>query len=152
MIKKTYLITLKHALFLSIDMDKESRYELQKIDCNCNDCVFMDRDFDRFKASQEFHRKMQEDTFEADRKRLIARADEWKKKGEDEKHTYLMREVKKMRFVFDKSVCLINYGKCSKLGKDVSFIPNHCQLDTQECFEHRVDHLDEETKKQRLGL
>lgn len=27
-------------------MDKESIFELQKIDCNCNDCIFMVRDFE----------------------------------------------------------------------------------------------------------
>ena len=29
------------------------------------------------------------------------------------------------------------YGNCSKLNKPVSFIPNTCQIDTQDCFEHR---------------
>lgn len=33
----------------------------------------------------------------------------------------------------------INYGFCEKFKKDVSFIPNHCQIDTQECFFHRRD-------------
>lgn len=28
-------------------MTKESIYELQKIDCNCNDCKFMQRDMSR---------------------------------------------------------------------------------------------------------
>ena len=28
-------------------MDKESIFELQKIDCNCNDCGFMKRDLSR---------------------------------------------------------------------------------------------------------
>lgn len=31
----------------------------------------------------------------------------------------------------------LQFGKCEKLNKDISFIPNTCQLDTQECFEHR---------------
>jgi hypothetical protein len=31
----------------------------------------------------------------------------------------------------------INYGDCTKLNKPVSFIPNNCQLETQDCFEHR---------------
>jgi hypothetical protein len=31
----------------------------------------------------------------------------------------------------------IHYGKCSKLKKDVSFIPNTCQLETQQCFKNR---------------
>ncbi len=30
-------------------MDKESLIELQKIDCNCNDCKFMVRDFETYK-------------------------------------------------------------------------------------------------------
>lgn len=33
-------------------MDKESAYELQLIDCNCNDCKYMTRDF----ANQIFHK------------------------------------------------------------------------------------------------
>lgn len=33
--------------------------------------------------------------------------------------------------------CPINYGHCTKFDKSVSFIPAVCQLDTQECFEHR---------------
>lgn len=31
----------------------------------------------------------------------------------------------------------INYGNCQKLAKEVSFIPNTIQLETQNCFEHR---------------
>ncbi len=69
--------------------------ELQKIDCNCNDCKFMKRDF------EEFHK--------------------W-----DE--LYKGREKCSYR---------IHYGDCKKFDKKVSFIPNICQLETQECFIHR---------------
>lgn len=31
-------------------MTKQSLIELQKIDCNCNDCIFMKRDFERYKS------------------------------------------------------------------------------------------------------
>lgn len=31
----------------------------------------------------------------------------------------------------------INYGQCVKFNKEVSFIPATCQLETQNCFEHR---------------
>ncbi len=31
----------------------------------------------------------------------------------------------------------IAYGNCDKLNKPVSFIPNTCQLETQECFKNR---------------
>jgi hypothetical protein len=29
------------------------------------------------------------------------------------------------------------YGNCTKLNKPVSFIPETCQIDTQQCFENR---------------
>jgi len=39
--------------------------------------------------------------------------------------------------MFSKGEALINYGDCTKFNKAVSFIPNTCQLETQDCFEHR---------------
>lgn len=78
-------------------LDKESIIERQKIDCNCNDCKFMVRDFET---------------------------------REKYKHLYKGNENSSFR---------INYGNCSKLKKPVSFIPNVCQIETQECFEHRRD-------------
>ncbi len=44
-------------------MDKESRILLQKIDCNCNDCKFMVRDF----AKLDVHKKSYEGTGLMDR-------------------------------------------------------------------------------------
>ena len=90
--------------------------ELQQIDCNCNDCKFMIRDTNKRKESIDFQYKMQLDYFN-----II------KAKTEDDK----------MKFQFDSSKAAIHYGNCSKLNKVVSFIPNICQLETQECFEHR---------------
>ncbi len=31
----------------------------------------------------------------------------------------------------------LNFGMCTKFNKSVTFIPNTCQLETQQCFEHR---------------
>ena len=36
-------------------MDRESRIELQKIDCNCNDCIFMVRDIAKRKSFDRLH-------------------------------------------------------------------------------------------------
>ena len=44
-------------------MDKESRYLLQLVDCNCNDCKFMKRDF----AKLEKHKQSYEGTGLMDR-------------------------------------------------------------------------------------
>ena len=80
-------------------MDKDSLYELQKIDCNCNDCKFMVRDFEKYKSFNWLHTN---------------------EKGQ------VMNTSHR-----------VNYGNCSKLNKPVSFIPNNCQIETQNCFEHR---------------
>jgi len=37
-------------------MDRESVYELQKIDCNCNDCKFMVRDFKKLELHKESYK------------------------------------------------------------------------------------------------
>ena len=75
-------------------MDKQSTQLLQLIDCNCNDCNHMVRDFEKL----ESHKKSYEGTGLMDN---------------------------------------LAYGNCSKLNKPVIFIPNVCQIETQNCFEHR---------------
>jgi hypothetical protein len=127
---------------------KESIYLLQNIDCNCNDCGYMKRDMDRFKQSLDLHHKWQLDYFNVCKNNLIDKAKSWLKKADKglitqeegkKKHDYIMDEVNKMKFVFDKSSCLTNFGTCTKFDKPVSFIPNILQLDTQDCFKHRKD-------------
>lgn len=121
-------------------MDKESIFELQKIDTNCNDCIFMQRDSEKFKQSQEFQHKMQLNYFNTCKQKMIDKANEWRyKRGDLEKWNDLSIEVDKLKFQFDKSAAMVNFGRCTKLDKDVSFVPNICQLDTQECFKHRKD-------------
>ena len=78
-------------------MDKESIFELQKIDCNCNDCIYMFRDQSRMDSFNYLH------------------------VGQE------------------KASHRVNYGDCLLFKKQVSFIPNTCQLETQECFKHRRD-------------
>lgn len=76
-------------------MQKDSIFELQKIDCNCNDCVFMVRDQEKMKSYNHLH------------------------VGQE------------------KASHRVNYGICTELNKPVTFIPNTCQLETQNCFKHR---------------
>lgn len=75
-------------------MDKESRHLLQLIDCNCNDCGFMKRDF----VKLEQHKESYNGTGLMDR---------------------------------------MAFGDCAKFNKPVSFTPETCQLETQNCFDHR---------------
>jgi hypothetical protein len=81
-------------------MDKESKYLLQKIDCDCNDCGYLERDLTKIPKGTSFP---------------------------------------------------ILEGFCNFLNKRVKFIPNICQLETQECFKHRLDSLTEEERNKKLG-
>jgi len=110
---------------------------LQKIDCNCNDCAFMERDLERFKQSLEQHHKWQMDYFNKIKANLIKKAEEWVRRGFPDKASKLREEAGKMKFQFDKKEIAVHYGGCKKFFKPVSFIPNICQLDTQDCFIHR---------------
>lgn len=76
-------------------MDKGSIIELQKIDCNCNDCIFMYRNQVKKDSYNHLH------------------------KGSE------------------KASHRCNYGTCTQFNKEVVFIPNTCQLETQHCFKHR---------------
>lgn len=79
-------------------MNKESIVELQKIDCNCNDCKHLIRDIEKYKSFD---------------------------------HMYI--EDGKVTNPSHRPL----YGKCGKLNKPIVFIANTCQLETQDCFEHR---------------
>ena len=118
-------------------MDKESIIALQNIDCNCNDCKFMVRDNTKFKESLDTHYRWEMNYFNTIRNNLYRKALKWRDWGELEKYESVSQEGDKMKFQFNKKEVTINYGDCIKFNKEVTFIPNICQLDTQECFKHR---------------
>jgi predicted house-cleaning noncanonical NTP pyrophosphatase (MazG superfamily) len=97
----------------------------------------MVRNIEKFNQSLKTHERWQLDYFNMLKRKLVERAEEWKRRGDQEKYERLMDEISRMKFQFDKSDCTINYGHCKKFNKEISFIPNICQLDTQECFKHR---------------
>lgn len=107
-------------------MDKHSAYLLQKIDCNCNDCAHMERDFETYKYWLDQHNI-----------ELKKRYDPSKNGGR--------------AFQADSKINQ-GFGFCKKLNKKVDFIPSICQIHTQQCFLHRLDTLDEETRNKRLGI
>jgi len=96
----------------------------------------MTRDTFAHDRSQVVHHLWQIDNFIVHRNNLLKKAREWKAKGDIKKHNLIMDEVGKMKFQY-QNTSYINYGYCEKLKKGVSFIPNVCQLETQNCFEHR---------------
>lgn len=118
-------------------MTKESIIELQKLDCNCNDCKFMQRDIEKYNHSLKLHEQWSLDYFNSIKNNLINKAKDWREKGQFEKAELLEKEANNMIFQFNKKEIAIQYGICMKLQKEVSFIPNCLQLDTQHCFEHR---------------
>ena len=98
----------------------------------------MVRNMDKHKESETLHHKWQFDYFNIIKNKLISKGEQWIKDGDEKKGNLLFKEAKEMKFVY-QNTSYINYGHCSKLNKDVSFIPNTCQLETQACFIHRKD-------------
>lgn len=99
------------------------------------------RDMDKFKQSLSRHHKWQLDYFNTIKQNLVEKVNWWNNpnnyKYSPKKATALTKEILKLKFQFNKKEATINYGFCIKLTKDVSFLPNVCQLDTQECFKNR---------------
>lgn len=128
-------------------MDKESAFLLQQIDSNCNECKFMIRNLEKHKRSLELHHKWQKDEFDMIKNKILKKAAMWRGKGENDKASVLEKEAGKMKFLFNKLEASINYGHCTRFNKDVSFIPNHYQIETQKCFIHRRNEQFEELLK-----
>jgi len=99
----------------------------------------MIRDMEKFKQSLKKQHKWALDYFNTIKNKLLKKSADWLKKGYPNKAEVLLQEANKMKFQFDKREININYGRCTKFNKDVSFIPNTCQLETQNCFRHRLD-------------
>lgn len=93
----------------------------------------MERDMLTYQKWEDWHRKNALETFEKEKTKAINDALVIKDtKGRETS----LKIAQKMRFQFDKSG-LLNYGNCTKFDKLVLFIPNVCQLETQNCFVHR---------------
>ena len=110
-------------------MNKESIIELQKTDCNCNDCKHLLRNNYKKKLQDMFHETIQKVEFDRNRNSDLFIAYTLR-------DSTLLSKTVKQRFIPQKPN--MSYGYCKKLYfKEVSFIPNTCQLETQNCFEHR---------------
>lgn len=108
-------------------------YELELLDCNCNECIHMERDFVKYKKWEEYWRNYDLVLFEKQKQEAIRIANlDPTEKGRQT----LLSKANKMQFEFDKSH-LTNYGRCKKFCKDISFRQGNFQLETQQCFSHR---------------
>lgn len=119
-------------------MIKESILELQKIDCNCNDCAFMVRDLDKYQCVLDHDKKYQLIFFRSKKARAIVRARNHK---DPIKRSLALADAIALKHTYFPQRIPIGYGACTKFGKQVDFMPNVLQLDTQKCFKHRKDSL-----------
>ena len=120
-------------------IDKESAYLRQCIDCNCNDCIFLERSKERALASKEFHKHLDQLAFDKVWDNLTQKANEARVQDNNlEKFDAILTERDKMKFQ-PQYTCGLLFGHCKKKNMDISFMPNICQLETQDCFLHRKD-------------
>lgn len=112
-------------------MTKESIIEQQKLDCNCNDCIFLQRNLYKQQLQNQFHEGLQRIEFDRDRNTQLFIAFTLRDKT-------LQQKTLKQRFMPKKPN--MSYGYCRKFDfKEISFIPNTLQLENQSCFKHRKE-------------
>lgn len=116
----------------------EGVLERQRIDCNCNDCIFMVRDSEKLGRSKAFHHQLDLDAFNRTQANLLKLANNARRENELERYEAIHVTRSKMKFA-PAYVSGLSYGDCSKLNKPISFIANTCQPETQHCFLHRKD-------------
>lgn len=117
-------------------MTKESIYELQLIDCNCNDCGYLVRDIDAYKKAVELDDANQLWCFRRMKARRIRNA-RIKIKKDPIKGELALKEAVALKYTYKPQKVHTNYGNCQKFNKPVTFIPNTLSLETQDCFIHR---------------
>lgn len=131
-------------------MTKESTYELQKIDCNCNDCKHLLRLPNVLNQVVETDKESQQWFFDTSKTRKINKAKNniknlekhrrfiWgdvDKKIEGQRQA--LKDAERLKHGYQGQRNQSQYGQCKKFDKVVTFIPNTCQLETQGCFVHR---------------
>lgn len=104
---------------------------------NCNDCAYLKRSLVNRQKHVDFHYKMQKDHFNIKRLKLLEKAERWFEKSEKEKAKVVLKEVRKMKFVFSEDSCSLSFGKCSIKQKEISFIPGVVMEENFNCFKHR---------------
>jgi hypothetical protein len=128
-------------------MDARSRYQLQCIDANCNDCKHFVRSVQKLQASKQLHRNMDAMSIRGIRRYFWEEAQkelESSAKAKDpaikaaklRKYYGLLKERSRVTVDTSYKTGLV-FGDCTKFNRHIETVPNACQLDTQHCFEHR---------------
>ncbi len=102
----------------------------------------MERDLATYERWRVFHFDMQQQMFGARKAKSINDAIALVESKPTEPaiikaYALILQKAWEMEFMFQQNK--INYGNCSKLSKQVTFIPETCQIETQNCFVHRKD-------------
>lgn len=119
----------------------------QKLNCNCNDCLFMQRDLKETNLWRGWHEHFDYMEYLKARHQLAYQLSMMDIAAKEEgrplpRKTVIHLEKKYRKFPFQfNSKGLINYAVCTsekgKHNQKVTFLSNHFQLDTQHCFVHR---------------
>lgn len=129
-----------HKCIVKHILHKDYNYELQKIDCNCNDCLFLERDFDKYKAVVEQDKVDQLWLFGVNKDIAIRKAKK-KMERDKEKGQIALAAALAKTHSYQGTTNPDAYGRCKKFDKPISFHPGTCQLHTQQCFAHRKDQI-----------
>lgn len=126
-------------------MTKESTYSRQCLDCNCNDCTFFIRDFQKLNYIKQKSYEYEINSLEVKRQKLLESALFHNKRGNSNAASKLFKErfkisdqIKKLQINQCHNDSKL-YGLCVLKQEEITTIPNILLLDTQDCFIHRND-------------
>ena len=114
-------------------MGTEMSIELDLIDTNCNNCIHLQRDMEKFKKWEEWNRSVQLKDFELRRGQAFKIAES---QPDDKSRLTMLAKANKMVFQFDRS-SLFMYGYCAVKNIDVYFLSGICMPQNRVCFKHR---------------
>lgn len=117
-------------------MSKDSAILLQNLDCNCNNCKFMERDFATLCHAQKDNRDYYAWSYRKRRANMWSRAKQALAAGNQKRHDDILKLRTELRLDTSYKSGLY-FGVCRKFEKPISFIPNIFQFETQRCFENR---------------
>lgn len=130
-------------------ISKDGIRGLQDINCNCNDCGHLLRLLEKQNSIVANNKSLQEQIFDITKERKISKIKNdienlikhkgliRDAEGKIKSKTEHLRNLESSKFHFQNDRTPIQYGVCKKFEREITFVPNTCQIETQGCFTHR---------------
>ena len=113
----------------------------QNFDCNCNNCLYLYRDFTEAELWRGYTEHLQYIEFLRNRRVLLVAGGSCMDNGSIPGYKEFVRKAGKLKFQFNKAQVTVHYGVCLNragyFSQPVTFMQDIYQHHTQKCFVNR---------------